>query len=73
MQHPFVKESIASILLYENSRILYDMAQGVLQQQKLSATPKEPHHSNDHQTNDGKRKEASCSVNAALDTIIHAA
>ena len=68
-----MKESIASILLYENSTILYDMAQRVLQQQKLSATPKEPHHSDDHQTNDGDMKEASCSVNAELDTIIHAA
>ena len=68
-----MKESIASILLYENSTILYDMAQHVLQQQKLSATPKEPHHSDDHQTNDGDTKKASCSVNAELDTIIHAA
>ena len=67
-----MKESIASILLYENSTILYDMAQRV-QQQKLSATPKEPHHSDDHQTNDGDTKKASCSVNAELDTIIHAA
>lgn len=68
-----MKESIASILLYENSTILYDMAQRVLQQQKLSATPKEPHHSDDHQTNDGDTKKASCSVNVELDTIIHAA
>ena len=68
-----MKESIASILLYENSTILYDMAQRVLQQQKLSATPKEPHHSDDHKTNDGDTKKASCSVNAELDTIIHAA
>lgn len=68
-----MKESIASILLYENSMILYNMAQRVLQQQKLSATPKELHHSDDHQTNNGDTKEASCSVNAELDTIIHAA
>ena len=67
-----MKESIESILRYENSMILYDMAQRVLQQQKLSATPKEPHHSDDHQTN-GDTKKASCSVNAELDTIIHAA
>ena len=68
-----MKDSIASILRYENSMILYNMAQRVLQQQKLSATPKEPHHSDDHQTNDGDTKKASCSVNAELDTIIHAA
>ncbi len=68
-----MKDSIESILRFENSTILYEMAKQVLQQQKLSATPKEPHHSDDHQANDGDMKEASCSVNAELDTIIHAA